>query len=728
MEDIMARKRTPEDKVVNDIIRKALQEQDEPIPMHPDEMQQMMELDETTPRISVEQMEQMQNPVSAGEMGLFENMGQMTGDPEEDMRAEEERDFFENFVDDIDDVLKRKIASDLVQKVQADLDSRKGWEESVASTMKTLGVAQNIDKDKLSVMPFEDASTVEYPMLIRSAVQYVSRSVPEIIPNKPAKSVVIGKSTPEREAQSTRVEAAINYQLTYLDKGFYNDYRKGEFYKAICGSIFRKLYHDPLTEQNLTRLVKPQDFIIHYEQVDLDSCNRYTHRMYMSSNELRKMQYYGHYADVDVGMATYPYDRDDITKEVDKMDGYDISRANAEGEELFHTIYEVHCNLDIDGFEDLDEFGEATGIELPYIVTLDKDSQKILSIRRNWMPNDLKKLKQVWFVHYQFLPGTGFYGFGYAHLIGSLARASTALLRAILDGTALHLLKGGFKTADAKIDGDKCISPGEFRTLEGTYDDIKKALYPLEFSAPGPQVLQIMQYMDKTAADIVQNTEVMLGSASNTGPVGTTLALIEQGQKIYTSIHQATHRSFGEELRILAKLNFQYFPEQFEFASPEGANFVLREDFDDNVRVIPVSDPNIASFQQRQAVDQATLQMATQFPQYFKMDKVIRRIMTNLNVPALDEIMFSDEEMQQQEEEQMAMEEEQKANMPSPIDPLEAEMAVQQQKIDGDLAKEQLKFDNEREMKEMEHANHVQNLQIADLNGLVQQMMNGGVR
>lgn len=447
----------------------------------------------------------------------------------------------------------------------------------------------------------------------------------------------------------------------------------------------------------------------------------------MSPNEVRKMQHYGHYSDVNIGSATYPYDRDEITKEVDKMDGYDISRANAEGEELFHTIYEVHCNLDIDGYEDRDEFGEPTGIELPYIVTIDKDSAEILSIRRNWMPNDLKKQKQVWFVHYQFLPGTGFYGFGYAHLIGSLARASTALLRAILDGTALHLLKGGFKTADAKIDGDKCISPGEFRTLEGTYDDIKKALYPLEFSAPSPQVISIIQFMDKIATDVVANTEVMIGSASNTGPVGTTLALIEQGQKIYTSIHQATHRSFGEELRLLSRLNFQYFPEQFEFASPEGANFVMRVDFDENVRVIPVSDPNIASFQQRQAVDQATLQMASQFPQYFKMDKVIKRIMTNLNVPALDEIMFTDEEMQQQEEAAAQAEQEQMAAMPPPIDPLEAELAIGQQKIDGDLAKEQLKFDNAKELKELDHANQQYAMQQADLKQLVAQMMNGGV-
>ena len=729
----MARKNMPQNQIMEEIIRKTLQEQEEPIPMHPDEMQQMIEMQDIGPKVSVEEMQGM---IPDENVGMFESMEQMTGDPEEDEKAEEERDFFENFVDNIEEGIRRKIGSDLVQKVQADLDSRRGWEASIASTMKTLGIAQNIDKDQLSVMPFEDASTVEYPMLIRAAVQYVSRSVPEIIPNKPAKSVVIGKSTPEREAQAERVESAINYQLTFLDKGFYNDYRKGEFYKCLCGSIFRKLYHDPLTDQNLTRLVKPQDFIIHYEQVDLESCNRYTHRMHMSSNDLRKMQHYGYYSDVDVGMATYPYDRDDITKEVDKMDGYDIARANSEGEELFHTIYEVHCNLNIAGYEHVDEEGEETGIELPYIVTLDKESQKLLSVRRNWMPDDLKKKKQVWFVHYQFLPGTGFYGFGYAHLIGSLARASTALLRAILDGTALHLLKGGFKTADAKIDGDKCISPGEFRTLEGTYDDIKKALYPLEFSAPSPQVISIIQFMDKIATEVVANTEVMVGSAKNTGPVGTTLALIEQGQKIYSSIHQATHRSFGEELRLLAKLNFQYFPEQFEFASPTGVNFVFREDFDDNIRVIPVSDPNIASFQQRQAVDQATLQMATQFPEYFKMEKVIKRIMTNLNVPALDEVMYSDEEMNTRKEEEKAAQEEQmkveeamKAEAPPPIDPLEAEMAIQQQKIDGDLAKEQLKFDNEKELKELEYAkeyaNKLKQVNQTDLDKLIQNMMNG---
>lgn len=715
----MARK--PEDQMMEDIIRQTLMQEQQEVPMDPSELDQMMELDQNVPQVSEGEM---QGLMPEDEAGLFEAMAQMTGEPEEDMKAEEERDFFDNFIDDVDDNIRRKIANSLTQKVQADLDSRRNWEESIASTMKTLGVAQNIDKDHLSATPFDNASTVEFPMLIRAAVQYVSRSVPEIIPNKPAKCVVIGKSDPEREAQASRVEAAINYQLTYLDKGFYNDYRKGEFYKAICGSIFRKLYHDPITEQNLTRLVKPQDFIVHYEQVDLACCNRYTHRMYMSGNELRKMQHFGYYSDVDVGMATYPYDRDVITKEIDEMDGYDVSRANAEGEELFHTIYEVHCHLDIEGFEDEDEHGESTGIELPYIVTLDKDSSKILCIRRNWMPDDIKKIKQIWFVHYQFLPGTGFYGFGYAHLIGSIARAMTNLLRATMDCTALSLLKGGFKTEDAKIDGDKCIAPGEFRTVAGTFDDIRKMLYPLDFSPPDPQVLNIMQYLDKTASDIVQNTEVMLGSASNTGPVGTTLALIEQSQKIYSSIHQATHRSFGEELCLLAKLNFQYFPEQFEFASPDGSNFVLREDFDNNVRVIPVSDPNIASFQQRQAVDQATLQMAMQFPEFFKMDQIVKRMMTNLNVPALDEIMYTPEELEQnQQAQQEAAQAEQEAMMPA-VDPLEAEMALQQQKIDGDLAKEEMKFGNEKELLEMEQ---VKASEMAS-NQAIQEFLNGVIR
>ncbi len=281
-----------------------------------------------------------------------------------------------------------------------------------------------------------------------------------------------------------------------------------------------------------------------------------------------------------------------------------------------------------------------------------------------------------------------------------MARASTALLRAILDGTALHLLKGGFKTADAKISGDQCIAPGEFRTLEGTFDDIKKALYPLEFSAPSPQVIQIIEFMDKIAAEVVANTEVMVGSAKNTGPVGTTLALIEQGQKIYTSIHQSTHRSFGEELRLLAKLNFEYFPEQFDFASPDGLNFAYREDFDEKIHIIPVSDPNIASFQQRQAIDQATLQMAIQFPQYFKIDKVLRRMMENLNVPALDEIMLSDEELQQIQAIQQEEENKKIAILESQPSPLEEKMELQQQKITGELIRDQAKFEHERKLKE----------------------------
>ena len=262
--------------------------------------------------------------------------------------------------------------------------------------------------------------------------------------------------------------------------------------------------------------------------------------------------------------------------------------------------------------------------------------------------------------------------------------------------------------------------------MEGTYDDIRKALYPLEFSAPSPQVISIIQFMDQVASEVVANTEVMIGSAKNTGPVGTTLALIEQGQKIYSSIHQATHRSFGEELRLLAQLNFEYFPEQFEFASSTGADFALREDFDEKIRIIPVSDPNIASFQQRQAVDQATLQMAAQFPQYFKLDKIVRRVMENLNVPALDDIMFTPEEMQQLEAEQAQREQMEQANIPNPI---EAEMQVQGQKIEGDLAKEQMKIEGQMALKaeEFRQATTINQQQAAqqDLQSLLNTFLGG---
>lgn len=683
-----------QDKILNDIIKEIIGEEEEFASINPEEVQEIIAEDTEDPQITSNEFEGLE----FGEnLNLEDMLNEMTGDPVEDEEAEDLRDFYDNIVYDIPEFTRKKIAMDLIGKVQADLDSRKGWEEAITSTLKTLGIAQNLDKDQISVMPFEDASTCEYPMLIRAAIQYVSRSVPEILPTNPAKAVIVGESNMEREEQVKRVEAAINYQLTFLDKGFYNDYRKGELFKSICGSIFRKAYYDKLIGQNITRLVKPQDFIIHYEQTDLESCERYTHRMHITNNDLHKRMYCGDYADVDVGMGQIQYERDSITKEIDKQDGFDIARANAEGEDLYHTIYEVHCNLNIEGFEDIGPDGEQTGIGLPYIITVHKESCKLLSVRRNWKPEDPRKQKQMWFVHYQFLPGTGFYGFGYAHLIGSLARASTALLRATLDGTALHLLKGGFKTADAKIDGDKCISPGEFRTLEGTYDDISKALFPLEFSAPSPQVIQIIQFMDKISQEVVANTEVMLGSASNTGPVGTTLALIEQGQKIYTSIHQATHRSFGEELRILGKLNFLYFPEQFEFTSEKGISFVYREDFDENVRIIPVSDPNIASFQQRQAIDQAVLQMATQFPQYFKMEEVIKRMMTNLHVPALDEIMYTPEELQQQaEKEAAAKQQAQEAAMQEQQMPVEVKMALQNQKIQGELERDRQKYEFEQ--------------------------------
>lgn len=721
----MARNRkSQEDLMLEDIINQVMGVEAQEGELRPEQFTELTNL-EGQPDVDPMEMKKMAQPG-----GLFEALEQMTGAPKEDQQAMDDRDFYMNIVDEIDPIVQRKIAADLTQRVQSDIDSRRGWEDSVVSTLKTMGIAQNIDKDKIATMPFDDASTCEYPMLIRAAIQYTARSVPEILPDKPAKAVIIGKSDPEREDQAKRAEAAINYQLGYLDKGFYNDYRKGEFYKSICGSIFRKLYHDPLLDQNLSRLVKPQDFIIHYEQTDFESCSRYTHRMTMNNNELRKLQYFGHYADVEVGRGELKYDEDEITKEIKKQDGYDYASTNYGDEDMYHTILEVHCSYDIEGLEDLDDEGEPTGIELPYIITIHKESQKLLSVRRNWKKDDPKKQKLIWFVHYQFLPGTGFYGFGYAHLIGSLARASTALLRATLDGTALHLLKGGFKTADAKIDGDKCISPGEFRTLEGTYDDIRKALYPLEFSAPSPQVIGIIQFMDQVASEVVANTEVMIGSAKNTGPVGTTLALIEQGQKIYSSIHQATHRSFGEELRLLAKLNYEYFPDEFEFSSADGVNFVMREDFDEKIRIIPVSDPNIASFQQRQAIDQATLQMAMQFPQYFKMEKIVRRMMENLNVPSLDDIMFSDEEMQQQEEAAAQAEQEQMAQMPPPVDPLEAELTLNQQKIDGDLAKEQLKFDNTKDLKALDQEfamKQAQNQAVTqDLQSLLQSYLNGG--
>lgn len=561
-------------------------------------------------------------------------------DPETAVNVTEEdaSDHYVNIAKFLSPSQRMSIAQDVIEMVDADITSRQPWYERIARGLDVLGV-----RDEKNVAgPFNGASTVVHPLIAEGCVQFQARAFAELFPaTGPAKAVVLGERTKEREEQRDRVANYLNYQSTTQDKSYYPESDMLLWMIAYEGSVFRKSYNDPLTGMNVRRIVRAEHFVVPYSATTLETAPRYTHIIPYSQNEMRKLQKSGFFLDIPLGTPA-------ARNEGGSNNAVDDAKAEAEGkvdpdtrpEDRDHTAYEMTVEYDIPGFEDKDEAGNPTGIALPYVITVERDTSDVLAIRRAWKASDPLRLRRTVFTHYAMIRGDGFYGYGYIHLAGGLGRAATGVLRAILDNAAFAALQGGFKSKDAKLPSDVTLEPGKWKDTDLSAEELTKAFFTPPFKDVPAALFSVLEYLGNKGERLLSTTENTVGDASNTGPVGTTVALIEQGSKIQTGVHKRLHQALGEELKLLADLNGEYLPgEGYPYDVEGESREVFKTDFDERVDVQPVSDPNIFSQTQRIAIAQTELDLAMKFPGEMDVRVAIKRMLTAVRSEDVDELL-----------------------------------------------------------------------------------------
>ena len=523
--------------------------------------------------------------------------------------AQPQMSFDANLVDFINQITLEKISNDLLDSIQSDKDSRSEWEKTYTDGLKYLGMKF----DDTRSQPFEGSSGVVHPILAEAVTQFQAQAYKEMLPAKgPVKTEIVGARTIQTEDQAERVQEFMNYYIMNEMDEYDPELDQMLFYLPLAGSCFKKVYFDFVLNRAVAKFIAPEDLIVPYEATDISSAERITHSISMSANEIKKQQVTGFYANVDIGSGSYTDDMDDISEAIDDIQG--ISPSYKENRN--RTVYEVHTVLDIEGFEDLDQQGMPTGLKLPYIVTIEEDSQKILSIRRNYRENDLLKNKINYFVQYKFLPGLGFYGLGLSHMIGGLSKASTSILRQLIDAGTLANLPAGFKARGMRIrDEDDPLQPGEFRDIDTTGGSLRENLIPLPIKEPSNVLMQLLGILVDSGKRFAAIADMNVGDMNQAMPVGTTVALLERGTKVMSAIHKRLHYAQRIEFGLLAKVFSEYLPPVYNYQVGSGPQEVKQIDFDDRVDIIPVSDPNIFSQSQRVTLAQELLQMVQSNPE-----------------------------------------------------------------------------------------------------------------
>jgi len=561
----------------------------------------------------------------------------MGGDPEGMEVEAEQYDHDANLAEIIDESVLGEISSELREMYEEDVESREEWKEAYTKGLDLLGI-----RYQERSQPFEGASGVTHPLIAESVVQFQAQSYKELLPaGGPVRTQVMGLKSPEKEAQAARVKNFMNYQITEVMEEFDPDTDQMLFYLPLSGSTFKKVYFDPTRNRAVSAFVPAEDLVVPYSATDLATSPRVTHVLRMDANNLRKMQVAGIYRDVDV--EADDNEEDVVKNKVDEIEG--VSRGYSDD---VHSILEMHADLDIEGFEDVGQDGEPTGIKLPYIVTLDHGSGEILSITRNYEAQDPNKQKRQYFVHYKFLPGLGFYGFGLIHMIGGLGRAATSILRQLIDAGTLANLPSGFKARGIRVrNEDEPIAPGEFRDIDAPGGDIRNSIIPLPYKEPSGTLAQLLASLIEGGRRFVSIADQQLGEGqSGDMPVGTTVALLERGMKVMSAIHKRLHYAQKTEFRLLAKVLAESLPAVYPYEVAGAPSEIKAEDFDGRVDVIPVSDPNIFSMSQRVTLAQTQLQLAQSNPQIHNLYEAYKRMYQALEVQNIDEILPAKKEPQ----------------------------------------------------------------------------------
>lgn len=536
-----------------------------------------------------------------------------------------------NLSEVLDDSILGALSSDLGSKVDEDQGSRDEWQEAIAKGLTLLGINYEERNE-----PFMGASGVTHPLLSEAVTQFQAQAYKEMLPpGGPVKTQIVGQQTKEVEDQAQRVKDFMNYQVTEVMEEYDLDTDQMLFYLPITGSTFKKIYFDPMRQRAVSKFVPAEDLVVPYSATDLQTAERYTHVVRMTENEIRKMQVGGIYRDVSLSVSEDDESDSTIRGKADEIQGLRPGYSDE-----VYTIHEIHVDLDLEGFEDMDEMGEPTGIRLPYIVTMDEASGQILSIVRNWREADPLRRKRQYFVHYKFLPGFGFYGFGLLHMIGGLSRAATSILRQLIDAGTLANLPGGFKARGVRIrNDDEPVNPGEFRDLDAPGGDIRNAIIPLPYKEPSGTLAQLLGVVVDSGRRFAQVADTKVADVNAQAPVGTTVALIEQGSKVISSIHKRLHYAQKNEFRLLAEI-FSNNPVPYPYMI--GANVppeIMAQDFDGRVDVLPVSDPSIFSMAQRLSLAQTQLQLAQAAPQMHNMYEAYRRMYDALDIKNIDNIL-----------------------------------------------------------------------------------------
>ena len=536
---------------------------------------------------------------------------------------------FDNLAELLPEETLNPLGSELSQNYQEYKSSRKEWEDSYAKGLDLLGF-----KYENRTEPFQGASGATHPVLAEAVTQFQALAFKELLPaDGPVRTRTVGAPTPQKNDQANRVKEFMNYQLMDVMKEYEPEFDQMLFYLPLSGSAFKKVYYDDLLGRTVSKFVPADDLIVPYNATSLEDAEAVIHRLKISENDLRKQQVAGFYRDVELPK---PYSPESEVEKKERM----LEGTKRSFNEDMYTLLEFHVNLDLEGFEDRGPDGDVTGIKLPYIVTVEEGSREILSIRRNYEIADPKKQKIPYFVHFKFLPGLGFYGFGLIHMIGGLSRTATSALRSLLDAGTLSNLPAGFKMRGIRIRDDaQSIQPGEFRDVDAPGGNIRDSFMTLPFKEPSATLLQLMGVVVSAGQRFASIADLQVGEGNQQAAVGTTVALLERGSRTMSAIHKRIYAALKNEFKLMARVFKLYLPQEYPYDVVGGQRMIKQQDFDDKVDIIPVADPNIFSQSQRISIAQTELQLATSNPQLHNMYQAYRNMYEALGVKNIDNIL-----------------------------------------------------------------------------------------
>ena len=551
------------------------------------------------------------------------------GDIEIDIEPskEEDDDFDANLAEFITDNELQELAGDLLSDFDDDIDARKDWMQTYVDGLELLGM-----KIEERSEPWEGACGVYHPLLSEALVKFQAETVMETFPAAgPVKTKIIGKETPEKKDAAERVQDDMNYQLTEVMVEYRPEHERMAWGLGLSGNAFKKVYFDPSLNRQVALFIPAEDVVVPYGASNLETANRMTHVMRKTKNELRRLMVAGFYKDIDLPEPQNTLD--DVEKKIAERMGF---RATSDDR---YKLLEMQVYLDLPGYEDKDEKGKKTGIGLPYIVTIEKTSQEILAIKRNWHPDDETCQKRNHFVHYPYIPGFGFYAFGLIHLIGAFAKSGTSIIRQLVDAGTLSNLPGGLKTKGMRVKGDDTpISPGEFRDVDVASGTIRDNILPLPYKEPSQVLLALMNQIVEEGRRFAGAADLKIADMSSNSPVGTTLAILERTLKVMSAVQARVHYAMKQELKLLKEIIADYTPDEYDYEPVEGSRRAKKSDYD-KVDVIPVSDPNAATMAQKVVQYQAVMQMAQANPQIYDLVELNRQMLEVLGIKNIGKLV-----------------------------------------------------------------------------------------